>query len=101
MRLTKTQQTRVNNFMREHDIDPASVLHQCCVRRHPTESWWHFKMKCKICFQVYEEERPFWTEAHTRNHRRKFDILDPLGEGVIEIESGDASKPDANKVVRI
>ena len=58
-------------------------------------------MKCRICFQLYDEGRPYWTEAHTKDHKRKFDILDPLGDGVIEIESGGASKPDADKVVRI
>lgn len=103
MKLTKSQQERVNNFMRRLDIDPSSVINNgCAIKIHPTESKWHFLMKAEICWSIYQEGRPFWSEAFTRNKLRKFDVLDPLGDGVVEIERNPKEeKLDADKVVRI
>ena len=99
----KRDQEKINQFMREHDIDPSSVLHKNCVRIHgPKESKKHFLMKCEICWNIYQEGRPFWSETHNMRHTRKFDILDPLEMGVIEIECDKKIKKlDADKTIRI
>lgn len=102
MRLTKSQQERVNNFMRRLDIDPGSKMHMNCVRIHPTESLRHFMKKCEEAWEIYQDGKPFWSEAFTRNYKRKFDILDPLGWGIIELETDPkVNKKDADRTVRI
>lgn len=98
----RKDQEKINSFMREHDIDSSSVLHKNCVRIHgPKESKKHFLMKCEICWDIYHEGRPYWTESFTRGHKRKFDVLDPLEMGVVEIETTKVKKLDANKTIRI
>ena len=55
-----------------------------------------------MAWEAYQEGNPVWVEAHTKNHRRKFDILDPLGHGIVEIETDKkVNKKDADRTVRI
>lgn len=83
--MTRNEQLIINDFMRNHDIEFDVFRHRNCIRIHPKESKAHFMKKCEVCFQLYQENKPFWTEAYTRNRDRKFDIIAPTGAGRIEI----------------
>ena len=98
--MKRKEQLIINNFMREHDIDHSSV-----VRRnhpfHPKESWEHALAKFKKAWEIYKEGRPVWMEALTKDHKRRYDLLDPLGEGIIEITHKGKSHGDGDKEIKL
>ncbi len=83
--VTEKEQRKINDFMRRYDIEYECQRHKNCVRIHPKESKEHFLKKCEVAFQLYQEGKPFWTEAYTRSRDRKFDIIAPTGFGRGEI----------------
>jgi len=83
MKLTKKQMETINKTMRELNIDRDSRQLNC-IKIHPAESKKHFDMKCEIAFSLYNNNKPFLTEAFANNRKQKFDIIDLLENEVIE-----------------
>jgi len=84
MKLTKKDYEKINKTMRDLKIDNDSRQINC-IKIHPTESEKHFKMKCEIAFSLYNNNKPFITEAFANNRKHKFDIVDLLENEVIEV----------------
>ena len=84
MKITKKEWGKINKTMRELNIDRDSrqINH---IKIHPTESRKHFDMKCEIAFSLYNNNKPFLTEAFANKRKQKFDIIDLLDNEVIEI----------------
>jgi len=97
--MTPKEQRQINDFMRNLDIEPECIRHKNCVKFHPTESWEHFHKKAREAFMIYQSGRPVWVECYTRKRDRKFDILDPLGDGIVEIQVKGEPHLDCDKVV--
>lgn len=88
MKLTKNQQMRVNQILRDRDIDWSQAKHINCVRLHPTETPKHFMRKCELAYALHVLGRPFLTEVWTRDHKQRFDFLDLVDDLDYEIETG-------------
>jgi hypothetical protein len=99
--MTPNQQRKINEFMRNLDIEPECIKHKNCIKIHSTESWEHFQMKAREAFMIYQMGRPVWTEAYRKDRSRKFDILDPLGDGIVEIQCKGEPHMDCDKEVSI
>lgn len=88
MNPTKGEWTKINNTMRELNIDRScrQINH---FKFHPAEGEWHRKKKFDICCSLYDAGKPFLCEAVgcVDGKQRRFDIIDLLENEVIEVES--------------
>ena len=96
------KQEQINNSIRELDLEQGQAKTMNAIKIHQKEGEEHFKMKCKICWDLHKEDKDFLTEAYTKDRSRKFDIVDLIDCDVIEIESKLKNmKKDADKTIYI
>ena len=78
---------QINNTLRERDIDPSQSKFINVVRHHVSETELHFLAKAKFCFSLYKSDTPYLCEAITKDHLRKYDILNLVDNQIVEIET--------------
>ena len=88
MKLTRNQQMRVNQILRDRDIDPSQQKFIGMLRFHPTETDAHADAKYALCRRLYKEGIPFISEALTRDRKKRFDVLELIDDIDHEVETG-------------
>lgn len=84
------KQELINRVKKQLNRDSVYGNKLNAIRIHPTESFEHFLAKCIKCWELYQQEKPFWSEVFTKGTNRcKFDILSPVENKTIEISHSD------------
>jgi len=92
MKLNRKDYIRVNQILRERNIDTSQFKHVNCCRHHQTESKEHWAAKVKTCYELYKKGHPYLTEVWTSDKKKRYDILDLKDNIDIEIEKSRSKK---------
>jgi len=76
---------RINDVLRKRNIHHDQVKHINCIRLHPKESPAQRMKKIEIAVKLYEEGKPFLTEAWTSDRKKRFDVLNLIDDIDYEI----------------
>lgn len=91
----------INSVLRKRELDSSQIQFINTVRHHDTETIEHFLAKAKKCYELFKEGQLYISEAWTKEHDRRYDILSLTDDLVFEIETNKKEDKSYDGSIRI